>query len=172
MNSYAYQKRIRQGGFTLIEMLIYLAIFMVVTTASVTLLLSLDDFIDQYRLETRLYRSGTNVMEQVLLAARQADSVDVINTIEDSPSTGKLTVESAATTTAFTFDSGDIELEINGTEYGAMTSSAVTVDSFTVYYYDSGESEFVRVRLELSTASNGSSKSLTLYGGTVIRGSI
>lgn len=166
------QRQHRHSGFTLIEMLVYLAIFMVVSTAAVTLLLSLDDFVDQYRLETRLYRSGTNVMEQILFAARQADAVDLVNTIEDTPSNGKLTVESAATSTAFTYTANDIELAINGVEYGAMTSDAVSVDAFTVYYYDSGESELVRVRLELSTSIDGVSKSLMLHGGAVIRGSI
>lgn len=167
------QSRVSQRrGFTLIEMLVYLGIFLVVSTAAVGFLLSLDDFIDQYRLETRLYRSGTNIMEQILLAARQAEGVDLVGTIEDSPSNGRLTLESAATTTAFVFAANDISLAINGVEYGPMTSDAVTVDAFTVYVYDSGESEFVRVQLELSTAVDGVTKELILNGGTVIRGSI
>ena len=66
-----------QRGFTLVEMLVYLAIFTIITTASVAFLISLDKLIGQYEVETALYRSGSNVMEQIILGARQADQVDL-----------------------------------------------------------------------------------------------
>lgn len=161
-----------QKGFTLVEVLIYLAIFTVVSTASVGFLISLDEFVDQYKIETVLYRSGTNAMEQIVLSIRQADSVDLLNTVEDLPLTGKLTVDTVATTTTISLDSGELELEINGEELGDMTNSLVTVDGFTVYYYPLTEGEFVRVKLELSATVNSVSKSITLYGGAVVRGAI
>lgn len=162
-----------QAGFTMVEMLVYLAIFLVTATASVTFMFSLDNFIDQYRLETMLYRSGTSIMEHVQLAIRQADQVDTFNTVEDNPSAGKLTVANVSTTTSFTLNGGALEMSINGTEYGDLTSNDVTVDSFTVYHYPQAVGEFVRVRLHLTGTLDGSvSKSVILYGGAVVRGSI
>lgn len=161
-------------GFTIVEVLVYLAIFIIVATASVTFLFSLNDLVGQYRIETVLYRSGTGAMEQILLAIRQADQVDSVNTIEDSPGNGRLTVENAATTTSFTLATGDLNLEINGEQYGDLMLDEVTVDGFTVYYYPlSNGREFVRVRLSLTSAVTGTqSKSITLYGGAVVRGAI
>lgn len=163
----------RQKGFTLVEMLVYLAIFFVVSTASVAFLLSLDDLIDQYRLETMLYRSGSSAMEQVLLAIRQSDQVDVVNTTEDSPNTGRLTVVTSATTTMFALNGNELDLTINGTDYGDLTGDSVTVDTFTVYYYPRSIGGFVRVRLSITaTLDSGNSKSVTLYGGAVVRGDL
>lgn len=164
----------RRSGFSLVEMLVYIAIFMIVTVASVGFLFSLQDLIGQYRLETTLYRSGSNVMEQILLAIRQADSVNVLNTIEDSPSTGKLTLNNLSTTTTFTLDSNALDLAINGVDYGDLTTDSVTVDGFTVYYYPMASGrEFVRVRLDLTATIDGTlSKSITLNGGAVVRGAI
>ena len=160
-------------GFTLVEMLVYLAIFLLVSTTSVTLLFSLNDLVDQYRLEAALYRSGSNVMEQILLSIRQADQVDALNTIEDSPTNGKLSVQNTSTTTEFTFSGGALNLEINGTDYGNMVNDVVGVDDFTVYQYDLTHGEFVRVRLSMTaTTSASTTKSITLYGGAVVRGSI
>lgn len=159
-------------GFTLVEMLIYIAIFMVVSTASVTFLLSLSDFIDHYKVETALYRSGTNVMEQIILSVRQADNVDLVNTVEDLPAIGKLTVEHGASSTSFVINAGSLDLTIDGKELGDMTASVVTVDGFTVYYYPMAKGEFVRVKLDLTATVGGVTKSITLYGGSAVRGSV
>ncbi len=168
------QQRTGKRGFSLVEVLVYLAIFLVVATASVGFMFSLHDMVGQYRLETVLYRSGSGVMEQLLLAIRQADRVDVANTIEDDPLLGKLTVENAATTTTFALTAGALDLSINGVLYSDLTSDQVTVDGFTVYYYPLSDGrEFVRVKLDLTgTVDAGISKSITLYGGAVVRGAI
>lgn len=164
----------RKIGFTLVEMLVYLAIFMILSVGAVAFLFSLKDLVGQYRLETMLYRSGTSVLEQVLLAVRQADQVDLLNTTEDDPANGRLTVENAATTTSFTFAAGELELAVNGEDLGSLTLDTVTVDSFTVHHYPlAGDREFVRVQLVLTGTINGTqSKSITLYGGAVVRGAI
>lgn len=159
----------KKTGFTLIEMLVYLAIFTIVTTASVTLLLSLNNFINQYRIETALYRSGTGVMEQILLSLRQAETVDLLNTIVEDPTQGQLTVETSATTTTFTYTGSELTLTINGDAYGNLITDNVTVDVFTVYHYPIVDGEYVRVKLVLSATLDGISKDLILYGGAVIR---
>lgn len=165
---------VMKRGFTLVEMLVYLAIFLVITTASVTFLISLDDFVDQYRLDTMLYRSGTSVMEQVLLAARQADQVDVLNTFTASSTAGRVEFENTATTTAFEIDyiAGNLNLTINGVDLGNLVHEDVTVTGFTVYRYDVAQGEMVRVKLELEATVGSAIKTATFYGGSVIRGSI
>jgi len=167
-------KKSRTRGFTLVEMLVYIAIFVTVTTASVTFLLSLNAFIDQYRLETMLYRSGTSVMEQVLLAIRQADRVELAGTVEDSPSAGKLTVENDTTTTVFTLAGNELQLTVDGMDYGNLLMEGVVANKFTVYYYPLSQGgEYVRVRLDLTGSIDvPASKSLTLYGGAVVRGAV
>jgi prepilin-type N-terminal cleavage/methylation domain-containing protein len=159
-------------GFTLVEMLIYLAIFTVVSTASIGFLLSLDEFIDQYRIETILYQSGTNSMEQIMLGIRQADEVDLTNTIVNTPASGKLAISHGTSTTIFTLNAGDLDLEIDGVDLGNLIQSDVTASEFTVYYYPLTNGDFVRVRLRLTATVGSMTKSLTLYDGAVIRGAL
>ena len=159
-------------GFTLVEMLVYLAIFMVVSTASVTFLISLNDFIRQYKIETILYKSGTNAMEQIILGIRQADQVNMLNSTFNSPSTGRLTVEHGASSTAFLLNAGTLEISIDGTNLGDVLNDNVSVSEFTVYHYPLAVGELVRVKLRLDATVGTVTKSLTLYGGSVVRGSI
>lgn len=164
--------RIREQGFTLVEMLVYLAIFVTVATASVTLMISLSTFVDQYRIETRLYRSGTSIMEQVLLAARQADQVVLTGTELATSTAGRVQFENSATTTDFILENNTVTLTINGEAQGSLTSSGVVVDGFTVYRYDTTNGELVRVRLDMTSTNNGVTRSLSVQGGAVIRSAI
>lgn len=162
----------KNGGFTLVEMLVYLAIFMIVATASVSFLLSLNKFVAQYAVETELYRSSTNTMEQVLLSLRQADIFNGTDSILYDGINGALSISDGATTTAFVRNGSVLELTINGVNYGNVLSEDVSVTDFTVYEYDLAKGQFVRVRLTLSATINGVTKSSTVYGGAVIRGAL
>lgn len=160
------------AGFTLIEILVYLAIFLIITTASIGFMISLDDFIDEYRLETALYRSGTGAMEQILLALRQADNVDLANTILNSPSNGRLTVENSVGTKEFLFIVDELQFILDGDNLGDLTGTDVVVDDFTVYHYSTGDGELVRVKITLTGTIDSVSKTIKLYGGSVIRGAV
>ena len=164
--------RKKNKGFTLIEMLVYLAIFMIVATSSVTLLLSLDDFIDQYQVETALYRSGSSIMEQVVVELRQADQFDVANSLTENSSTGVLAIVNGAATTRFTKSGDDIVLTKNGVNFGNLNSESVSVTGFTVYRYTSAAGTLVRVHLQLATSVDDTTKTVDLYGGAIIRGAI
>ena len=162
----------KNQGFTLIEMLVYLGIFLLVSTASVTLLLSLDEFIDQYQVETALYRSGTNIMEQVIVELRQADQFDAVNSVIGNPSTGVLAIANGAATTRFTKSGNNIVLTKSGVNYGNVNTGSVTVTGFTVYRYTTTNGTLVRVHLQLSAVVDETTKTLDLYGAAMIRGEI
>lgn len=161
-----------QVGFTLVEMLVYLAIFMAVSTASIGLMISLSDFINQYQIETVLYRSGSNVMEQVMLGLRQADQVDLLNTNLNDPALGRLTLEQGASTTEFVLTGGALNMSVDGVQLGTLLSNNVVVDGFTVFHYPSSRGDLVRVKLQLTATIDSQVKSITLYDGAVVRGSI
>lgn len=166
------KSRIKSKGFTLIEMLVYLAIFMIVSTASVTLLLSLNEFIDQYQVETALYRSGSNIMEQIVVELRQADQFDSVNSVIDTPATGVLAISNGSATTRFTKTGDDIVLTKDGVSFGSLNTDSVSVTGFTVYRYTSAAGTFVRVHVQLTSSVDDTTKSLDLYGGAIIRGAL
>lgn len=162
----------RINGFTLVEVMVYLFILLVVSTASIGLLLSLDDFIQQYQVETALYRSGTNVLEPIMVAIREGDDYDSVNSIVNDPLTGKLVVHNGGVATEFAIVAGAIELTVDGDNKGNLLSDGVVAQGFTVYSYTTGVGTYVRVKLDLEATVGGVVKSITLYDGAVIRGEL
>jgi Tfp pilus assembly protein PilW len=159
-------------GFTIVELLIYLAILMIVSIASVSFLISLDEFIDQYKIETALFRSGTNVLEQIVVELRRSNQLDVVNTVINDPAAGQLSIRNGATTTEFAKVGNQLQLTVNGVNQGSLTNETVIVTGFTVYQYSAGEGTLIRVRLELSGTTGTVTKDIDLYGGAIIRGSL
>jgi len=159
-------------GFTLIEVLVYLGILLVVSTASVGFLISLNDFITQYQLETALYRSGTNALEQIVVGLREADQFDAVNSVIDNTASGTLAVISGATTTTFAKVGSELDLRVNGVNSGNLMSEGVTVTGFTVYRYNTAAGQLIRVKLDLSATVDSNTKTISLYGSGVIRGAL
>jgi type II secretory pathway pseudopilin PulG len=164
--------KLRVAGFTLLEVLVYLAILIVVSTVAVSLLVSLDDIIDRYRVDTALYRSGTNVMEQVVVELRRGDEFNVASSVLNDSATGTIAINNGATTTIISRVGDELRLTVNGVEYGNLLQDSVAVTGFTVYKSDTARGTFVRVKLELTATVESVSKSIDLYGGAVIRGDI
>ena len=166
-------KRVVQGkGFTLIEVLVYVAILVTVSTAGVTLILSLDDVITEYKIEASLYRSATNVLEQVAVALREGETLDVANSLVASSTAGKLTVENGGVDTVFQKVGSDLILTVDGVSKGDLLNNGVNVTNFTVYQYTTAIGTMVRVKLALTTTVGSTTKSTTFYQGAVIRGDL
>ena len=163
---------LQRKGFTLIEVLVYVAILVIVSTAGVTLILSLDDVIVEYQVETALYRSATNVLEQVAVALREGDSLDVGNSLIASSTAGKLTVETGGVDTVFQKVGSDLLLTVDGVSKGDLLNDGVSVTDFTVYQHVTTIGTMVRVKLALTTTVGSTTKSTTFYQGAVIRGDL
>jgi prepilin-type N-terminal cleavage/methylation domain-containing protein len=165
-------KRHLQKGFTLVEVLVYLAIFVMVTTAATYLLITLNDVVDRYRVNTVLYRSGSSALEHMVVELRQANQFNVAGSVVNTAATGTLAVINNSTSTTFTKSGDEILLSINSVDYGNIVDDAVEVDGFTVYQYNTAVGTLVRLKLELTAAVGSSTKSMTFYGGSVIRGDL
>lgn len=162
----------KQCGFSLVEVLVYVGILVTVSAGAVTLILSLDDLVGQFRLETALYRSATNVMEQLVVAVREADQFDAGNSVLTDPLNGKLTVLNGGVATGFERIGSDLILTVDGMNKGDLLSDGVSVTDFTVYRYTTTVGTFVRVKLTLQAVVDGVTKTVTFYDGAVIRGDL
>lgn len=163
------QSNAPRAGFTIVEFLVYITILMLVMASSVTFLFSINGVITQYRLETELYRGGTAVLEQVVLALRQAEEFNAGGSTLHPSTSGVLSV-TGDSTTEFARIGSQLMLSVDGVAYGDITSDVLFVDGFTVYRYDTTNGEFVRVELDLRASIGEQSRSATFYGGAVLRG--
>lgn len=159
-------------GFTLVEVLVYLSILLIVSVGGILLILSLDDVIQEYKIETALYRSATNVLEQVAVEIREGESLDLGNSVIAIAGAGKLTIENGGVDTTFEQVGNELLLSVDGVQQGNLLSEPVTVSDFTVYSYQNAVGTMVRVKLRLSATIGSTTKTMTFYDGAVIRGDI
>lgn len=164
------QKLHNRRGFTLIEMLVYIAVLVLAVSAMVTLFLSLNTTLARNQVERALTHSAEVTLERMVRDIRAAATADT--TVANQLT---LQTEGAATTTVFSLSGTQVAYSINGTDYGFLTSDAIQVDNltFTAYEHIGTELEttLVRVALTLSVSTRAASSTRTYYTSAVLRGS-
>ena len=163
-------KTSRNFGFTLVEILVYMAIFILVSTSAIGLLFSLDDLFTQYKLKQALLESGTNIMERLLIEVRESDSVSLADSVLTS-SDGTLTLDKATETIKFIKNGNNLELNRDGVFEGNLNSSNIEILGATFYQYEQNGVELVRVKLDLRSTIEDQSEEWSVSGGAIIRGS-
>lgn len=163
-------RTIRTQGFSLIEMLVYMAVLILAISASVNIFLSLNTVLVRNATERALTHSASVTLERIIRDLRSADIVDLTPSIFDV-SPGVLTLIQGATTTVYTLDAGVVIATVNGTPFGLLTGEGVVADSLIFTRYTTGDTELIRVALTLSTHAKAASSTRTFYTSGVLRGS-
>ena len=164
----------KNGGYTLVEMIIYVSILSFISVIVVTMLLS---FAGSYRNVSALRLAENSAlygMERMTRDIMFATSVDTGNsTLGTSP--GVLTIVSTmggvSTTTRFYVDNGILKVDINGTYLGPLTSLGSTVTNLVFRRLSSGVSEAVKSDLTIRGTSGNVSKDKTYHNTIILRGS-
>lgn len=157
-------------GFSLVEMLVYVAVLMLISAGSITLLLTLADNVERQQANQLVTRSAQSTLERMLKDIRGADAVDTFySALETSP--GVLVLTADATTTEYSLTGGQIMLEVDGTVLGPLTEENVTVEGVTFFRYDNSLTELVRVELTLSATVGESTVTETFNASATLRGS-
>lgn len=159
-----------KSGFTLIETLVYVFIFVLLTTGALSLIFSLEELFSEYRLKEELLNSGTMTMERILLEVREADSVSLAGSAL-ATSTGVLTLNKGGDIIKFSRSSGDLVMLENGATTTSFVNGNVTLMSDTYYHYVTGEVELVSVVLHLRATIAGEIEDWEIRGSAILRGS-
>ncbi|MDA8596813.1 type II secretion system GspH family protein [Candidatus Pacebacteria bacterium] len=154
----------KTSGFSLVEMIIYMAVLILVAVMSVGALLGLQEVLAQYQAQKLVQRSATTALERILYEVRMADSVTSASYAAD----GSLTLENAGVPVLFATSSRALHITVDGEDLGALTDDRVTVDTLRFYNYDD-VSEIVRVELTLTGTIGDQSVTRTFNAGTVLR---
>lgn len=151
------------AGFTLVEVLIYIFIFMLISGGAVSLLFSLSDLLTQYKIRQALLTSGTVAMERMVLEIREADSVV-------SASTENLTLMNDSDTISFRKNGSNLDLYKNDLLQSTLNTSAVEVLDINFHSYSLNDIKLVRVQLELRSIVGTESEDWTINSGAILRG--
>jgi Tfp pilus assembly protein PilW len=168
MHSFLHTRK-RQHGFSLVEMLVYVAVVVFVAGALISTFLSLNTVLLRNRTERELAESARASLERIERDIRNADSINTaLSTLGSNP--GVLVLTGTGTTTKFYVSSSTLMLNVNGVDLGPLTSDAVTVRSIVFNRYVGTTTDLVRVTLTLSAVSKAASTTRTFYTSAVVRG--
>lgn len=154
-------------GYTLLEVLIYTAVFALVLFAIVAALFAMVKATRHLTEERRVALSAHVALERITRDARNAAAVDAQSVLGSHPST--LIVETEATTTEFFLEDGALQVRENNVLQGALTHQDATVTSFIVYRNDSASSTSVRIELEIQAGTSTNFFSKRFYTTAVLR---
>lgn len=169
-------KKDNQKGFTLVETIVYLALFVILLVGIINSVLMLTGSYRNVRVSRSIESSAINTMDRIIREVRNADSIDYsqsnfginpsalsLNTIDESGNSG---------TVRFYVQGNRVYLQENGVVSGPLTNANVTVSSLVFRNITSTSSTAVKVEMSISSTSTNSVFITRDFQGTaVIRGS-
>lgn len=136
MYSFLYKK-----GFSLVEMLIYVALLSVIFLLIVQTVLSFTGSYRQLAANRALEHTALKVMERITRDIRGASDVSV--------SSGTLTLihssNGVSTTTQFYLENQTVKMSINGTYYGPLSIASAPVTALIFTVLTASDSEAVKI---------------------------
>ncbi len=160
----------KQKGFTLVEMLVYLAIFITLSVAGVTTMLHFSRVFTEYRVEKMLTQQITASLDTMVSDIRNAVLVDQIGSTF-AVSNGTLGLSYVGYDVLYEVLGGVLVRSESGAASVALTHGPVTIDMFLVEYYPTTESELIRVTVAAHITQGAHTFSETYYVSSVLRGS-
>ncbi|MCC2630346.1 MAG: hypothetical protein K0S38_155 [Candidatus Paceibacter sp.] len=164
-------KHIRHNqGFSLIEMLIYIAVLTIISLAVTSTVLS---FTTSYRtlgVMRIVERSATDAMERMTREIRGATNVDTNNsTFGSNPGVLSLvtTEDAVSTTTRFYVSSNTLKVDVNGIDIGPLTTNNVVVTNLVFTLATTTYTTAVKIDMTLQ-GTNGTAVKTESYHSTVI----
>lgn len=154
----------KQKGFTLIEMLVYIALLLLITSALIMTFLSLDDTLVRNQTERTLTQEASVTLEHLLHHIRRADYVI-------DASGNSLELYSVYGTTRYYLSGGIIMVEDASGHTGSLTTDSVSVRELEFTHFIGDNTDLVRVEMKLSAETKAASSTRAYFGSAVLRGS-
>ncbi len=161
-------------GFSLIEMLVYIALITVIFLFIINMILS---FTGSYKDITALRvadRSGMDAMERMTREIRNATSVTPAQSFFGS-SPGILTIvqtsSGVSTTTKFYLQNEVLRVDVNGVYSGPLTLTRAQVTNLTFNLLTSTSSQAVKIDMILNGTSGNVTKTKAYHSTIILKGS-
>lgn len=163
-------------GFTLIEIIVYLAIFAVLSVLVVETIITVTDAFGKARVKRTLALEGRGAMERMMREIRLATSVDITGSVLDTnPGRIKLNTvvspsDSAPAVREFLISGKHLILR-DGANDIAIVANASTTKLIFRHILGSDVSDAVRIELEIEDGQGDRYMSVPFYSTAVLRGS-
>ncbi len=167
------QERFSQGGFSLIEMLVYVAILASIAVVVVNVAVVLAESYGTLQATRNINISAVTALERVVHDVRVSKNVDVGNsTLGSHP--GRLTLTRATTTpttSEFYLDNGILKVREDGVVAGSLTNDNTSVTNLVFRHVVSGSIELVKIEATLESTVGTTTKTENFFDSIILRGS-
>ena len=160
-------------GYTLVEALIYIAIFIIMSSIIVSLILSILETNRQVLPINSLSNNATSALEIMIKEIRAAVGINVANSVF-SDSNGVLDLntldaDGRPREAKFYLDSGTLKFDEGGIYLGPLTASDVLVTSATFDLATSTNESLIKIELDLTSGISKYEKSEKFYSSIKLR---
>ena len=161
-------------GFTLIEMLVYIAIFTVLSILAIQAMSLVTRAFTDLRISRDLNSSGTALFERMSRDIRGAYDIDETqSTLGSSP--GRLTLNTkdtlgANTTVEFYVEDGVVKIKEGGVEQGVIMTTSTSIDNFMIRQISGTNTDAVKVEATITASRGGITKTRNFYTTAILRG--
>ena len=160
----------KKGGFSLVEVLVYMAVLTVVLSILISSLSLVAEFQERVVAGKAVDRSASIALDRVIREVRSSDSVDMAGSVFDVPE-GVLVLQrdGAGTTTFSVSEYGELYVNKNGTE-SRLTHRRAEVLTFMVTEIESGINDALRVELLIRSPYSDGYIEQRFYSTVILRG--
>lgn len=159
------------SGFTLIEVLIYVAILGIISVAVITASVTIMSSFNKTKVTRNILESGNNSLERMTREVRQAASVDIVNSSLGSHP-GVLVLNSTDSVggprvVKFVIENGDLNIYQNSVLTGNLLNQNISISNLIFRRISTGEGEALKIEMTLSSNGGVSEK---FYDTVILRG--
>lgn len=166
------KKRNLVFGYSIIEILVYLAIFTSLSILVINSFITILSSFNTTNMNRKLLESGSIVMERVSREIRQAESIDIANSSFNN-SSGALQLNSTDGGTPaimkFIVANGDLNLYKDGNLLGNLLEQDISVTSLIFRRISTTSSEAVKIEMTLEYSKGQSTRSENFYDTVILR---
>lgn len=161
-------------GFTLMELLIYIAVLTMAIGAIIALIISGMEIINRIKIVHDVRSSATMSLERMTREIQASDEIDTVSSSFDtSPGSIVLLSEDdsgVVTETEFTVESGEIVVYKDGVLRGSLVSESIEMDSLVFRHITHGATESVKIEATFSARDADPDRTDTFYTTVLVRG--
>lgn len=162
----------KQKGFSIVEIIIYLAIFTMVSILVINSFITVTKSFEITRTNRDLLESGINSMERLSREIRQANSIDLANSnlaggVLQLNSTDDL---SNPLTIKFIKESFLLNLYQDSLLSGNLLGQNIEIDSLVFRRIVTTEGEAIKIEMTIHDSNSDINKSVNFYNTIILRG--
>ncbi|OGZ08683.1 MAG: hypothetical protein A3D65_01225 [Candidatus Lloydbacteria bacterium RIFCSPHIGHO2_02_FULL_50_13] len=164
----------RKGAFSLVEIIVYIALFSVLSVVITRALISSAQIFNQLRIARDINDSAISVMERLTREIRNANSVNLSKSdFSTSPSRLVLNTTdalSAPITIEFFVATSSLRIKEGDVDKGPLSSGKTSVDTFRLFLVNNTNSSAIKIELFLSGRRGPVDRQEVYYNTVVLRG--